>query len=398
MKTLPYTRHSLNEDDIAAVVEVLRGNWLTTGPAVGRFESALVEVTGARHAVACSSGTAALHLATLGTEIGPGDAVVVPTLTFLATANCVRYVGAEVVFADVDPETGLMRAKDVRDAIARAEHKNIAAILPVHLNGQTADVEAIVSVAQDHNALVLEDACHAIGGHHLSTGDAVGACRLTAAAAFSFHPAKTVAMGEGGAVTTNDDQLARRMRQLRNHGMSRDTGGFANAELAFAQSGSANPWYYEMTEPGYNYRASDIHCALGVSQLERLDARVAKRAALVARYDAALAERFPALRPLARVPDCVPAWHLYVVRIDFDALGNERAEVMERLSAHGIGTQVHYLPVHLQPYYRARYGALDLPGAQEYYAHCLSLPLFDSMSEKDVDNVVAQLEGILADG
>ena len=397
MKPLPYTQHDISEDDIEAVVSVLRGGWLTTGPMVDKFEAALMEATGASHAVACSSGTAALHLAVLASGIGPGDAIVVPTLTFLATANCARYVGAEVLFADVNPDTGLLRPEDVAAAISRADHHTVRAILPVHLNGQTVDVEGIAAVAQQHHAVVIEDACHAIGGRHQSTRWPVGACRHTSAATFSFHPAKTVAMGEGGAITTNDGRLAARMREMRSHGMIRNADSFANA-LALAGDGSANPWYYEMAAPGFNYRASDLHCALGCSQLERLAALVEKRAALVAHYDSAISNRLNGVRPLARAPDCDPAWHLYVVHIDYEALGIERAELMNRLAARGIGTQVHYLPVHMQPYYRDRYGDFELPGAQRYYERCLSLPLFARMNTDDVDRVVDELATIANHG
>jgi dTDP-4-amino-4,6-dideoxygalactose transaminase len=333
----------------------------------------------------------------LATEIGPDSTVVVPTLTFLATANAVRHVGAEVVFADVDPDSGLMRAEDVSAALAQSAVQGVHAVMPVHLNGQTADTEAIRAVTDLHDAVVIEDACHAIGGRHLAANDPVGACRHSAAAAFSFHPAKTIAMGEGGAVTTNDETLAARMRQMRNHGMSRNADDFTSTGLAIADDGTANPWYYEMEEPGFNYRASDLHCALGLSQLSKLDARVAYRAALVERYDAAISNRLAGVRPLTRVTNCDPAWHLYVVHIDFAELTIDRASLMNRLAARGIGTQVHYLPVHMQPYYRNRYGDLDLPGARRYYERCLSLPLSVSMTEDDVDRVVAELETVLAD-
>lgn len=205
-------------------------------------------------------------------------------------------------------------------------------------------------------------------------------------------------MGEGGAITTNDEQLARRMRQMRNHGISRDASRFASAELAFANDGTANPWFYEMSEPGFNYRASDLHCALGYSQLGQLSTRVKHRAALVAHYDAKITTELTNVSPVARVANCYPAWHLYVVHIDFEALGFDRAHLMNRLAARGIGTQVHYLPVHMQPYYRGRYGDINLPGAMHYYDRCLSLPLFATMEEKDVDRVVTELGDVLSNG
>lgn len=395
---LPYARQSVEDDDIAAVTRVLRGEWLTTGPTVAAFEAALAGKLGTRHAVACSSGTAALHLTMLAMGLGPGDAVVVPSMTFLATANAARFVGAGVVFADVNSETGLMGAAEVEAALARAGGARVRAVLPVHFAGQCVDPAGIAALAAENGLVVVEDACHAIGTTYVTSGGgraAVGACRDSAMCVFSFHPVKTVTMGEGGAVTTNDEDLAKRLRLFRNHGMTRDPDRFETTDAAFAADGSPNPWYHEMAEFGFNYRASDIHCALGLSQLGKLDRFVARRRALAARYDALLAPLAPVVRPVGRVPDCEPAWHLYVVLIDFEVAGMARAELMNRLRERGIATQVHYLPVHRQPYYRRRYGDLNLPGAEAYYARALSLPLFPAMTDADVDRVVATLRTIL---
>jgi len=388
---LPYGRQQIDDDDIAAVVEALKSDWLTSGPKVAAFEDALAEKVGAAHAVSCSSGTAGLHLAAVAVGLGPGDRAVVPSLTFLATANAVRHAGAEVVFADVDPDTGLMRPNDLEAALERAGGP-VRAVLPVHLNGQCVDIPGTLSVAARHGAAVIFDAAHAIGAGWRD-GDktlAVGNGRHGAACVFSFHPVKTICMGEGGAVTTDDDALAERLRRFRNHGMSRDPATFENAELAFDAAGDANPWYYEMAAPGFNYRASDLHCALGLSQLAKLDGRVARRARLVTLYDEALAPLAPRVRPLGRAADSDPAWHLYVALIDFDAAGIERAAVMARLRDAGIATMVHYLPLHLQPYYRRDDGP-DLPGALAYYRRALTLPLFPAMADDDVARVVDTL-------
>jgi len=390
---LPYGRHLIEEDDVAAVAEVLRGDWLTTGPAVERFETGLGAATGARHAVACANGTAALHLATLALGLGPEDAAVVPAVTFVATANAVRLVGAEPVFADVDPETGLMRPADMEAALARAG-RPVRAVLPVHLAGQTADMAAIGALARERGLRVAEDACHAIGTVD-PEGAPVGACRHSDLATFSFHPVKTVAMGEGGAVTTNDNALAARVRSLRNHGLTRDPAQWSQADEAFGPDGQANPWYYEMPEPGLNYRASDINCALAASQLGKLERFAARRRALVERYDALVADLAPVVRPLGRVPGCDPAWHLYVVLVDFEAAGVDRGTVMRRLGERGVGSQVHYIPVHRQPYYRARTGDLTLPGADAYYARTLTLPLFPGMAIEDTERVVTGLSTAL---
>lgn len=397
-KFLPYSRQCLDEDDLAAVAAVLRSDWLTTGPKVEAFEEALLAEVGARFAISCSSGTAALHLAALAYGLGPGDAVVVPALTFLASANAARFVGADVIFADVDAEAGLMRETHLRDALARAGDGKARAVIPVHYAGQCADAEAIWAVAQENGLAVIEDACHAIGTTY-DIGNAgsatVGDCRASHMAVFSFHPAKTVTMGEGGAVTTNDESLARRLRRFRNHGMVRDGDAFENPALAFSASGKPNPWYYEMPEVGFNYRATDIHCALGLSQLGKLARFVDRRRALAARYDELLRPLAPLVRPLRRVDGCRPAWHLYVVLVDFEAAGLERAELMVRLREAGIGTQVHYLPLHLQPYYRELYGHQELPGAEAFYARILSLPLYPELQDSEVDYIVDTLARIL---
>lgn len=392
---LPYGRQSVDEADIEAVAAVLRSDWLTGGPAVEAFENAFAAATGARHAVACASGTAALHLAALMLELRPGDGVVVPSVTFLATANAARYVGAEVVFADVDSETGLMTSETLSAALDRAEAagNTVASVFPVHLAGQMTDMDAMAETAGSGRTLV-EDACHVLGGTD-AAGHPAGACRKSVMTCFSLHPVKAIAGGEGGVVTTNDDELARRLRLARNHGMERDAARFVRPEQAFAPDGSANPWYYEMALPGFNYRLSDIHAALAGSQLARLGGFVARRAELVALYDRLLAPLAPAVRPMRRLGRGAAAWHLYVALIDFGAAGLDRATVMRRLREAGIGTQVHYLPVHRQPYYVDRYGEIDLPGADAWYARALSLPLFPAMADDDVERVVDALAGII---
>jgi UDP-4-amino-4,6-dideoxy-N-acetyl-beta-L-altrosamine transaminase len=395
---LPYGRQCINEDDIAAVAAVLRGDFLTTGPAVAEFEQALAERVGAAHAVSCSSGTAALHLAAIALGLGEGDSAVVPAMTFMATANAVRLTGAEVVFADVNPETGLMRPDDLEAALARGGKGGIRAALPVHLNGQTADMAALASLAARHQLALVEDAAHAIGTVTAAADGepaSVGNCRHAAMTIFSFHPVKTITMGEGGAITTNDAGLAARLRTLRNHGITRKPEEIVNRDAGFDAGGAINPWYHEMHEPGLNYRASDIHCALGLSQLKKLDRFVGSRQALARSYDKGLADLAPSVRPVARVPGCDPAWHLYPVLIDFAAFGVDRAVVMHKLEAAGIGTQVHYIPVHRQPYYRRRYGEISLPGADAYYARELTLPLFSGMTAEHVDHVVAALRTAL---
>jgi UDP-4-amino-4,6-dideoxy-N-acetyl-beta-L-altrosamine transaminase len=399
---LPYGRQSIDQADIDAVVDVLRSPFLTQGPAVDRFEAAIAAETGAPHAVACSNGTTALHLACVALGLGPGDAAIVPAITFMATANAARYTGAEVVFADVDPDSGLMGPGEAEAALATAAARGLRAkvLMPVHLAGQPADPVGMAALAHRHGLAVIEDGCHAIGTRYTRPDGrqaAIGNGATASCTAFSFHPVKTVATGEGGALTTADTALAERLRRLRSHGIVREAGAFANHDMAFAPDGSANPWYHEMAELGFNYRLSDLQAALGLSQMGRIRAFVGKRQDLVACYDRLLAPLAPGVRPLARAAGASPAWHLYVALIDFAALGIDRATVMNRLRDRGIGSQVHYIPVPEQPYYRSRYGRPDLPGAQRYYGRALSLPLFPAMDEADVGRVVTALADALAE-
>jgi UDP-4-amino-4,6-dideoxy-N-acetyl-beta-L-altrosamine transaminase len=380
---LPYGRQTIDDDDIAAVAEALRGDFLTTGPTVDAFEAAFAETVGARHAVACANGTAALHLAMLALKVEPGEAVIVPSITFLATANCARYVGAEVAFADVDPDSGLMTPDTLRDAMGRLDGRRLRAVLPVHLRGDAADLPELETLAGDAGAVLVEDAPHALGttAKFGNVTETIGDVRHSAMATFSFHPVKTIATGEGGMVTTNDAALAERLRVLRSHGMLRPQG--------------ADPWWYEMPEPGFNYRLPDILCALGLSQLKKLPAFAARRRALAAAYAEALKPLAPLLRPAASPAWSEPVLHLMTVLIDFEIAGRTRREVVEALKARGVGSQVHYIPVHRQPYYRGRYGDLSLPGAEAWYARCLSLPLYPGMDDADVVRVAEALAAAL---
>lgn len=392
---LPYGRQSIDEDDIRAVTAVLNSDYLTTGPVSQRFDEVLAQTVDARHAIGCANGTAALHMAALALDLGPGDCIIAPAITFTATANAARFVGAEVEFADVDPKNGLMRPEDAAAALKRAKAKGWRprALFPVHLAGQVCELAELAELAARHGLSMVEDACHAIGGNH--DGHRVGDCTYSAMTVFSFHPVKTVAMGEGGALTTNDDDLAERLRLLRSHGITRDPNQFQRRDLAFDSDGNLNPWHYEMGDLGFNYRLSDIACALGLSQLAKLEGFVARRAALVARYDLALTALSPLLLPTRRRAGDQPGWHLYVALVDFAALGRSRAQVMTQLRATGIGTQVHYIPVPEQPYYVERYGRPHLPGANHYFSRCLSLPLYPGLADADQDRVIAALRDLI---
>jgi UDP-4-amino-4,6-dideoxy-N-acetyl-beta-L-altrosamine transaminase len=393
---LPYGRQVIEEDDIQAVSEVLRGDYLTTGPTVGRFEAALAKTVNAKHAIVCANGTAALYMAARALGLGPGNKIIVPSLTFLATASAPYLNGAEIVFADVDPDSGLMRPQDLAEAISRAGHAD--AVFNVHLNGQCGDVEEIAQLARTNGLKIVDDACHALGTAHIAKDGShslIGENVFCDLSVFSFHPVKAIAMGEGGALTTNDPHIAAHLMRTRNHGMTREAGEFANRQNAFEGEGRPNPWYYELVEPGFNWRASDIQCALGLSQLAKLERFLARRRALAMVYDELLAPYAPRLKPVARQSSCLPALHLYAVLIDFPSFGLTRAAFMRQLAEEGIGSQVHYFPVHRQRYYAERYGIAQLPGADRYYARVLSLPFFASMNEDDVERVVHAMAKIL---
>ncbi|WFE89351.1 UDP-4-amino-4,6-dideoxy-N-acetyl-beta-L-altrosamine transaminase [Roseibium porphyridii] len=394
---LPYGRQMIDDEDIAAVCDVLRGDFLTSGPAIAGFETALSQVFGDPHVVASANGTTALHLSMLALGVGPGDVCIVPTVTFLATANAARYVGADVVFSDVCPDTGVMRAQDLEEALQRAAGRNVKAVLPVHLGGHVAPMEQlaaiVAAVPQDQAPAIVEDACHALGSRYkTSEGEfTVGDCRHSTMANFSFHPVKTIACGEGGATSTRDPDLAKALAELRSHGMVREAGRFQNKDLGF-DGDEANPWFYEMPTIGYNFRITDMQAALGASQLKKLPDFVAKRQALVSHYNERLWDCGPLIEPNAALAGSIPAQHLYAARIDFEAAGRSRRQVIATLREAGIGTQVHYIPVHTQPYYRDLYGKVELPGADQFYARTLSLPLFPGMEPGDVDRVVEALK------
>jgi perosamine synthetase len=371
-RSLPYGRHSISEEDIAAVVEVLRSGWLTTGPLVPRFEQAVASFVGARDAVSLSSGTAALHAAMHVLGVGPGDEVLVPALTFAASANCAVYLGATPVFVDVDPDTLLL---DPASAEARLTPRT-RAIVAVDYAGQPCDYDALTELARRHNLALVGDACHSLGAGW--GGRRVGA--LGALNVFSFHPVKPITTAEGGMVATDDVELARRLRVFRNHGITTD----------HRQREQAGSWFYEMVELGYNYRLSDLHCALGLSQLTKLPGWIARRQEIARHYDRLLAA-LPGVRPLAVRPGLSHAYHLYVVRLEGERV--DRRAVFASLRAEGVGVNVHYVPVHLHPYYRRRFGTGPglCPVAEAAYEHILSLPIFPAMSDSDVERVVEVL-------
>ena len=385
---IPYARQSVDADDVKAAAEALVAEYLTTGPQVEGFEKELASFCGAKYAVACSSGTAALHLACLALSLKQGDAIITSPITFLATANCARFVGADVIFSDVEAATANLSAAALSKTLNdKKRSASVRAVFPVHFAGQPADMENIAREARSHGLKIVEDASHALGAEYRTKSGEwvkVGSCRHSDMTVFSFHPVKHITTGEGGAVTTNDEALYRRLLLLRNHGMVHDS--------------KKGPWFYEMNEVGYNYRITDIQCALGRSQMKKLSAFLKKRREIAAKYQAAFSsQEFPA-KPLAVLDDVRHAYHLFVVRVPFKTLGLERADVMAVLKQKGIGTQVHYIPVSLQPYYREHSGTKpgDFPVAEEYYAEALSLPLYPAMPDDGVERVTRALEAVLS--
>jgi UDP-4-amino-4,6-dideoxy-N-acetyl-beta-L-altrosamine transaminase len=384
VRPIPYGRQSISEEDVRAVVEVLRSDFLTQGPAVPAFEQAIAAYCGGGvQAVAVNSATSALHLACLAVGVGPGDLVWTVPTTFVASANCARYCGADVDFVDIDPRTWNLSVAALAAKLERAKAAGRLpkAVIPVHLSGQPCELAPIADLAKRYGFKVIEDASHAVGARY--RGEPVGSCRHSDVTVFSFHPVKIVTTGEGGVATARDPALARRMALLRSHGITREA-----AELTRPSEG---PWYYEQVDLGFNYRITDLQAALGKSQLSRLDAWVARRNALAERYDRALAGL--ALTTPFQHPDVLSSRHLYVIRLD-DA--SRRRAVFEALRAAQIGVNLHYIPVHRQPYYeRLGFRAGQFPEAERYGADAISLPLFPDLSEADQDYVVEHVRRLV---
>ena len=376
---LPYGRQSIEESDIQAVVDVLRSDWLTTGPKVAEFEEALGARVGAAHAVSFSSGTAALHAAAFAAGLEPGDEAIVTPLTFAATANCVLYQGATPVFADVCSDTLNLDPERVGEKITAKTR----AILSVDYAGHPADLKPILELARKNDAIVIEDACHALGAEYNQRK--IGS--IADMTVFSFHPVKHITTGEGGMVTTNNPQFAEALRRFRNHGISSEA----------RQRQSAGQWHYEMVLLGFNYRLPDFACALGIEQLKRLDANLERRREVAACYSKAFAEIPGVIAPTVR-PEVNPAWHLYPIRLDLAKLTADRAQVFRALRAENIGVNVHYIPVHLHPYYRDRFGYVggEFPVAEDAYSRLISLPMFHAMSDQDVSDVIVAVAKVLS--
>jgi perosamine synthetase len=388
---IPYGRHHIDEDDIQAVVDVLRGGALAQGPTIELFEQTVAEYVGAKYAVAVSSGTAALHLSAMAAGVGPGSTLITSPITFVASANAGLYVGAEVAFADVDPLTINMRPAALEEVLKKKPYTK--AIVPVHFAGLPCDMEAIKKLADTTGAVVIEDAAHALGAIYPG-GSRVGCCENSLMTCFSFHPVKAIAAGEGGMITTNDEQVYRRLLRIRSHGIQKLDDTFMISAQA-ETDGTTNPWYYEMQELGFHYRITDIQCALALSQLSKLEKFIGRRRELAKAYDRKF-ESSAFIRVTQPKGRDSSGHHLYVLNIDFKAAGMSRAKLMLDLKMQGIGTQVHYMPIPMHPIYvSAGHTMGGLPVAAAYYEQALSIPLFYALTDHDQSFVVSAIKETL---
>ena len=387
---IPYSRQSLDDDDIAAVVEVLRGDWLTQGPIISAFEAALAARVGAKHGIAVATGTAALHCACYAAGVGPGDEIITAPITFAASGNCALYLGASVKFVDIRSDTYCLDPAKLEAAIT----PKTKAIIPIDYTGQPTDMDEINEIAAHHRIPVIEDSAHSLGATYKDRP--VGS--LAAMSIFSFHPVKHVAMGEGGLISTDDDGLAAALRLFRTHGITNDSAAMRLTEQAADRENSGHgmanatdraPWDYEMQELGFNYRITDSQCALWLSQLSKLDAFLARRREIAARYTAAFSKSELLIAPHQET-DRESAWHLYMLRLRLDRLSKSRRQIFEELRARKIGVHVHYIPLHLQPYYQDRFGYKrgDFPESEAYYDAALTIPLFPAMRDADCERVI----------
>lgn len=379
---IPYGRQAISETDIQAVVDVLHSDFLTQGPTVPAFENAVAEYCGAQHAVAVNSATSALHIACLALGVVQGDIVWTSPVTFVASANCALYCGAQVDFVDIDPHTYNLSVERLAEKLAQAEKSGCLpkVVIPVHLCGQPCDMAGIHTLGQQYGFKIIEDASHAIGGKY--RGESIGNCLYSDITVFSFHPVKIITTGEGGMALSNNAQLTKRMQLLRSHGITRD-----ETDMTRAPDG---PWYYQQIELGFNFRMTDIQAALGLSQMQRLDEFVAGRHAIARRYEQLLAD-LPVTTPWQHA-DSYSGMHLYVIRLKLADIGKTHREIFEALRTAGIGVNLHYIPVYWQPYYeKLGFQAGHCPEAELYYAEAISLPMYTALTETQQDQVAAAL-------
>ena len=382
-KFLPYGKQLIDQDDINQVIDILKSDYITEGPIIQKFEVEFAKKVGAKHAIVCSSGTAGLHLASICLGLNADNAALVPAISFVATANAPLYTGANIEFVDVDTSTGLISVNTLMQAIKKS-NKLIKVLFYVHLNGNVQDISSIKEVCDLHNIKIIEDSCHAIGGS--VEKNFIGSCKLSDLNVFSFHPVKTITMGEGGVITTNSDKYEKKIKLLRSHGIVRNEDDFVNNSLK--RSELKRPWYYEMQVLGFNYRASAINVALGLSQLKKLDLFVSKRAQIASIYDKEFKNLSSHFIPVYRDINFKHGHHLYPILIKGEQPLIKKNKIIEELRKNGIGSQVHYIPIPNQPFWKQYSNNKVFPGANNYFSRCLSLPIFPSMTEENINNVI----------
>lgn len=388
---IPYGKHHIDDDDIAAVVKLMKSGWLTQGPTVELFEKHIADYVGAKYAVAVSSGSVALHMTLLAAGLNEKSKVVTSPITFVSSANAALYIGATPLFCDINSDTVNMSVESLSEKIKK--QPDIDAIIPVHFSGVPCDMKRIKRVADENGMIVIEDAAHALGSNYIDGGK-VGNCKHSLMTVFSFHPVKTIAAGEGGMITTNDEGLYRKLLRLRSHGINKLDDPYLAVEEAYTGE-IRNPWYYEMRELGFNYRITDIQCALALSQLKKVDKFVSRRREIAKMYDS-LFQDVLHCQPINKGCRDVSSNHLYVLLIDFKSINTTRAEFMLNLRSQGVGSQVHYIPVPLQPFYSGQgYNANDYPNAMAYYAKALSIPLFYDLTDEQMHHVVEVIKELI---
>lgn len=400
---LKYGDHQIDNSDIKAVIKTLKSDFLTQGPLVGKFEKEFSRYVGSKETVVCSSGTAAIHLSLISLGIKKNDFVIIPSVTFLSSASCVKHLGGKIIFADINPKTGLVEPENLLDVIIFAKKKGflnkIKAFIPVHLNGQCTNLNIINKICSEYKIRIIEDSCHALGTYFKPKNSkktySIGSCRFSDISTFSFHPVKVIAMGEGGAITLNNRKTANKLRILRNHGILKSSRLFKNKLNSLAVNNSKKQWYYEVQNLGFNYRVSDINCALGLSQLKKINNFVKKRSFIVNLYNKKILPLFPYIQTIHNYKFCKTAWHIYVIFINFKMLKISKNQFVYLLQKNDIGFQVHYVPLIYQPVYKNEIMINKYPGAKEYYLNAITLPLSVKMSTSHVNFIVKVLKKII---
>ena len=388
---LPYGRQSIDQNDIKKVSKILTSNLITQGPGIYSFEKKFSKYVGSKFAVACATGTAALHLSCKVLKLGPGKNLLTSPITFVASANCAEYVGAKTHFADIDPNNFCISVEALKMFLLK---KKIDILVVVHMSGHPADLSEIYKLKKKYKFKVIEDACHALGGSY--KGKKIGSCKYSDLSTFSFHPTKPITTGEGGMITTNNKELYEQLLILRNHGLHKNKKNFLNKKMAFDPNGNQNTWYYEMNNLGFNYRMTDMQAALGESQIKKIDKFTKIRNLIAKTYNKSFSNN-----ALIKIPQensfIKHSYHLYTILVNFKKLKKSRNQIMYELRNENIGTQVLYIPVHLQPYYLKKYGFRkgDFPAAEKYYQYCLSIPIFPDLKKKEINYVINKINSII---